>query len=148
MEAIEIRSLTKRYKEVVAVDSLSLTIHSGELFSLLGVNGAGKTTTIKMLTGWTSPSSGDALLYGHSIKTDLESVKNIIALSPQETAIAPNLSVRENLDLMCGIRGYRKEEKKQKINRILEEVSLTSIEKKKASKLSGGQQRRLSIAMA
>ena len=105
MSAIEIKELTKRYKDLTAVDRLSLTIGSGELFSLLGVNGAGKTTTIKMLSCLTRPSGGDALLNGRSILHDSDDVKSIIAVSPQETAVAPLLSVRENLALMAGIHG-------------------------------------------
>lgn len=107
MNAIQAVGLTKKYKGVTAVDGLDLSIRSGELFSLLGVNGAGKTTTIKMLSCLTQPTSGDALLGGMSIKKDPAAVKRIIGVSPQETAVAPNLTVRENLELMCGVRGYR-----------------------------------------
>ena len=102
MEAIVVQKLTKKYKDLIAVDQLELTIGEGELFALLGVNGAGKTTTIKMLSCLSVPDSGDALLYGHSICKDKQAVKNLIALSPQESAVAPNLTVKENLSLICG----------------------------------------------
>ena len=148
MYAIEIKNLCKKYKDVVAVDDLCLNIDSGELFSLLGVNGAGKTTTIKMLCGLNAPTSGDALLNGNSIITDTTAVKNIIAISPQETAVAPALSVKENLELMCGIYGFGKETAHKKIDELTTLLGLKDVIGKKAGKLSGGYQRKLSIAMA
>ena len=148
MDAIKINGLTKKYKDVVAVDNLSLSVHKGELFSLLGVNGAGKTTTIKMLSCLTQPTSGDAFLNGKSICKDTAAVKSIIAVSPQETAVAPGLSVRENLELMCGVHGFTKNKQNAKITELTELLGLESVIKKKAGKLSGGWQRRLSIAMA
>ena len=148
MDAIRIENLRKTYKDVVAVDNLSLTVQQGELFSLLGVNGAGKTTTIKMLSCLTQPTSGDALLNGHSIRTDCAAVKSIIAVSPQETAVAPGLSVAENLELMCGVHGFSKEKRAVKMQEITDLLSLAPVLKRKAGKLSGGWQRRLSIAMA
>ena len=146
--AIEIRKLTKDYKDIRAVDNLDLEIHEGELFALLGVNGAGKTTTIKMLCCITQPTSGDALLNGKSIASEADAVKKIIAVSPQETAVAPNLSVEENLMLMCGVHGFDRQRAEKRTNEMIEEFKLDRIRKKKASKLSGGWQRRLSIAMA
>ena len=148
MDAIRIENLTKTYKDVVAVDSLSLTVQQGELFSLLGVNGAGKTTTIKMLSCLTRPTSGDAFLNGYSITADVNAVKSIIAVSPQETAVAPGLSVAENLALMCGVHGFSKEKQEAKMQELTQLLSLQSVLKRKAGKLSGGWQRRLSIAMA
>ena len=148
MEAIKIEGLTKKYRDVVAVDNLSLSVHRGELFSLLGVNGAGKTTTIKMLSCLTQPTSGDAFLNGKSICRDAAAVKSIIAVSPQETAVAPGLSVRENLELICGVHGFSKEKRNAKISELTELLELNEVIKKKAGKLSGGWQRRLSIAMA
>lgn len=148
MQAIKIENLTKKYKDVVAVDNLNLSIDRGELFSLLGVNGAGKTTTIKMLSCLTQPTSGDAFLNGKSICKESALIKSIIAVSPQETAIAPGLSVYENLELMCGAYGFSKEKQKAKIEELTDLLDLGSVGKKKASKLSGGWQRRLSIAMA
>ena len=148
MSAIVIDHLTKKYRDVVAVDDLSLNIYDGELFALLGVNGAGKTTTIKMLSCLTAPTSGDAFLMGKSICHDSSDVKSVIGVSPQETAIAPGLSVYENLELICGVYEFSKEKKTKKIKEMSELLSLESIINKKAGKLSGGWQRRLSIAMA
>ena len=148
MDAIRIEGLTKKYKDIVAVDNLNLSVHKGELFSLLGVNGAGKTTTIKMLSCLTQPTSGDAFLNGKSIRKDTAAVKSLIAVSPQETAIAPGLSVQENLELMCGVHGFTKEKQNAKISELTDLLGLESVSKKKAGKLSGGWQRRLSIAMA
>lgn len=148
MDAIKLASLTKEYKDTRAVDGLNLSVKKGELFSLLGVNGAGKTTTIKMLSCLTEPTSGDAFLCGKSIIKDKNAVKSIIAVSPQETAVAMGLSVKENLELICGLHGFSKEKKKAKIAELTELLSLDAVLNKKASKLSGGWQRRLSIAMA
>ncbi len=148
MYAIKTEGLTKKYKDLTAVDGLDLCISQGELFALLGVNGAGKTTTIKMLTCLTKPDSGDAFVNGNSIIADAVKVKSIIGVSPQETAVAPNLSVKENLELMCGVHGFTKEKRQAKIKELSEQFDLTSVLSKKAGKLSGGWQRRLSIAMA
>ncbi len=148
MTAIKIEALTKRYRDVVAVDGLSLSIEEGELFSLLGVNGAGKTTTVKMLSCLTEPTDGDAYLLGKSIRKEAAAVKSLIAVSPQETAVAPGLSVRENLELMCGVYGFSKDKRNSKIKELTELLSLESVINRKAGKLSGGWQRRLSIAMA
>ena len=148
MDAIRTENLTKKYKNLTAVDSLKLSVKQGELFSLLGVNGAGKTTAIKMLSCLTKPSGGDAFLLGKSIVSDSAEVKSVIGVSPQETAVAPNLSVMENLKLMCGVHGFSKEKRNTKINELSAQFDLTSVLDKKAGKLSGGWQRRLSIAMA
>ncbi len=148
MDAIKTVGLIKKYKDVIAVNNLDLEVKQGELFSLLGVNGAGKTTTIKMLSCLVKPTKGDAYLNGNSIVSSVDDVKKIIGVSPQETAVAPNLSVKENLELMCGIHGFSKEKKAQKIEELTEQFDLGDISKKKAGKLSGGWQRRLSIAMA
>lgn len=148
MDAIRIEGLTKRYRDVVAVKELSLTVKKGELFSLLGVNGAGKTTTIKMLSCLTSPTEGDAFLMGKSILSEAQAVKALIAVSPQETAVAPGLTVKENLELMCGVHGLSKERKHRKIAELSELLGLGEVARRRAGKLSGGWQRRLSIAMA
>ena len=148
MEAIKIIELTKKYKDLIAVDRLNLTIESGELFSLLGVNGAGKTTTIKMLSCLTKPTKGDAVLFGRSIAKESTAVKEIIAVSPQETAVAPNLTVKENLGLMAGVHGFSGDKTKARVAALIEQFGLGEIVNKKAGKLSGGWQRRLSITMA
>lgn len=148
MNAIEIRGLTKNYGKTCAVSSLSLSVKEGELFSLLGVNGAGKSTTIKMLSCLTKPTSGDALLLGKSIVAEETEVKKLIAVSPQESAVAPNLTVRENLVLMAGAHGFSKEKIKEKTEEIIGSFGLSDICSKKAKTLSGGWKRRLSIAMS
>ena len=148
MQAIKTIGLTKTYKDITAVNQLSLEICQGELFSLLGMNGAGKTTTLKMLSCLVKPSGGDALIGGYSIIKNPDKVKKLIAVSPQETAVAPNLSVRENLEFICGIHGFSKEKKLSKIRELSAQFSLESVLSKKAGKLSGGWQRSLSIAMA
>ena len=148
MQGINITRLVKRYKDLTAVDKLSLDIRQGELFSLLGVNGAGKTTVIKMLSCLTKPTDGDAVVGGYSITKEPEAVKRLIGVSPQETAVAPNLSVKENLALICGIHGFSKEKTNAKIGELAERFCLDSVLERKAGKLSGGFQRRVSIAMA
>ena len=148
MDAIRIENLTKKYKDVVAVDNLCLSVRKGELLSLLGVNGAGKTTTIKMLSGLTKPTSGDAFLNGKSICQEASAVKTLIGVSPQETAVAPGLTVRENLELICGIYGFTKTQREEKITQLTKMLGLENVMGKKAGKLSGGWRRRLSIAMA
>ena len=148
MKAIKTMGLTKQYKDVRAVDGLNLEIAHGELFSLLGVNGAGKTTTIKMLTCLARPTAGDALVGDYSVTREPEKIKGIIGVSPQETAVAPNLTVEENLALICGIHGFSKEKTWVKIAELTAQFSMEPVLKRKAGKLSGGWQRRVSIAMA
>lgn len=147
MLAIQTTQLIKKYQSLTAVNGLDLEIQQGELFSLLGVNGAGKTTTIKMLTCLTKPSGGDAQVGGYSITKQPEQVKRLIGVSPQETAVAPNLSVEENLALICGIHGFSKEKTRQKIGELSGQLGLEEVLRRKAGKLSGGWQRRVSIAM-
>lgn len=146
MNAIEIKGLRKTYGAVTAVDCLTLSVGEGELFALLGVNGAGKTTTIRMLTGLAAPTGGDALLCGSSIVREPEAVKALSACSPQETAVAPNLTVRENLELMAGIYGVA--QPKRAAETMIAEMNLGEVAARRARTLSGGWQRRLSVAMA
>ena len=146
MYAIETKDLVKKYKDLIAVNELNLKVEKGELFALLGVNGAGKTTTIKMLTGLSKPTSGDALLNGKSIVKNINDVKKIVNVSPQETAVAPNLTVLENLFFIAGV--YEIENKKEVVENLITKFKLEQVRNKRASKLSGGWQRRLSIAMA
>ena len=148
MQAIKTMGLVKRYKNLTAVDGLDLEIRQGELFALLGVNGAGKTTTIKMLSCLTKPTAGDAVVGGCSITKEPEQVKRLIGVSPQETAVAPNLSVKENLELICGIHGFSKEKTEAKIKELDRQFDLGTVLGRKAGKLSGGWQRRVGIAMA
>ena len=148
MEAIKTIGLTKKYKDLAAVDQLNLSVAQGELFSLLGVNGAGKTTAVKMLSCLSRPTSGEAYICGHSITQDALSVKRVIGISPQETAVAANLTVLENLELMCGLHGLTKEKSKAKVRELTGQFRLHDVLHRKAGKLSGGWQRRVSITMA
>ena len=148
MTAIKTVGLSKCYGKLKAVRSLDLSVARGELFALLGVNGAGKTTTVKMLTTLTSPSGGEAYVGGFSVTKESEEVKRLIGVSPQQTAVAPNLSVRENLELICGIHGFSKEKTNEKIAELTEKLDLGGVLDRRAGKLSGGWQRRVSIAMA
>ena len=148
MNAIQTKELIKRYGEKTAVDALDLTVKQGELFALLGVNGAGKTTTVKMLSGLLAPTSGDAEILGYSLVSQTQEVKSRINLSPQETAVAPKLTARENLELIAGIYGSTRKEAKEKAAAMLEEFHMQEVAGQRAGTLSGGWQRRLSIAMA
>ena len=148
MYAIDIQGLSKEYGATLAVDNLTLQVPEGELLSLLGVNGAGKTTTVKMLSCLTRPTAGDAYLLEKSIRRDTSAVKSMIAVSPQETAVAPGLTAKENLELMCGVHGFSGKERSDRIRDLTELLGLEPVLHKKAGKLSGGWQRRLSIAMA
>lgn len=146
--SVEIKNLRKEFGSKVAVNDLDLQIPKGSLFAFLGVNGAGKTTTIKMLTGLTTPTAGEAYVMGHSITADLAEVKKLVNLSPQETSVAPNLTVRENLEFIAGIYGFDKAKTAEKTAQMIEQLSLEEVEHSKAKQLSGGWQRKLSIAMA
>ncbi len=148
MYAIKTVELVKQYKNITAVDKLNLEVRQGELFALLGVNGAGKTTTIKMLSCLTRVTSGDALVGGYSVTKETERVKRLIGVSPQETAVAPNLSVKENFELICGIHGFPKEKTQEKIIEMTKTFGLDSVLQRRAGLLSGGYVRRVSIAMA
>jgi ABC-2 type transport system ATP-binding protein len=148
MSAITITNLTKKYGSVTAVDNLNLIIEKGELFALLGMNGAGKTTTIKMLSCLIQPTDGDAVLLGDSIRKKPSAVKQKSNISPQETAVAPNLTVFENLQFMAGIYGQNAETSKKSAKEMSDRFGLNDVLRKKAKNLSGGMQRRLSIAMA
>jgi len=148
MNAIETSGLTKKYKKKTAVDNLTLTVEEGTLYALLGINGAGKTTTLKMLSCLTPPSGGSAVVAGCSILDNPQGVKAKINVSPQETAVAPNLTVEENLALIAGIYGFAPHEAKKKASEMMTAFGLAQEAKSKAKTLSGGTQRRLSIAMA
>lgn len=148
MEAIKTVGLTKKYGALTAVDGLNLSVGQGEFYALLGVNGAGKTTAVRMLSCLCAPSAGEAYLMGKSVTADPTAVKRIIGVSPQETAVAPNCSVRENLELMGGVHGFSKEKTAAKIQELSDRLKLDEVLNRRAGKLSGGWQRRLSIAMA
>ena len=146
MYSIETRQLTKKFREKVAVDEINLQIKKGELFALLGTNGAGKTTTIKMLSGLILPTSGDIEIENMDMKKDIFKIKEILNVSPQETAIAPNLTVKENLEFMAGV--YQISNKEKKIDELIKQFKLEEILNKRTKTLSGGWQRRLSIAIS
>jgi ABC-2 type transport system ATP-binding protein len=146
--AIQTFRLSRKFGDLVAVNSIDLSIKEGELFSLLGPNGAGKTTAIKMLCCLLRPSSGRATVMGRDIQEDPMAVKRIIDVSPQETAIAEHLNAWENLSLIGGIRGLAKKEVKKRSEELLEMVGLAKRGKEQVRKFSGGMKRRLSIAMA
>ena len=146
MYSIEIKDLTKKYKEKTAVNNMSLQIKEGELFALLGVNGAGKTTTIKMLSGLILPTSGDITIEKMNMKKETLKIKEILNVSPQETAIAPNLTVKENLEFMAGV--YQIKDSNKKIDELIKLFKLNDVLSKKAKTLSGGWQRKVSIAIS
>ena len=148
MNAIETKALCKKYKDKTAVKNLDLTIREGELYALLGVNGAGKSTTIKMLSTLTPPTSGEAYVLGNSVTKNAAKVKEVINVSPQETAVAAKLSVRENLEFIAKIYGANKKDARAKADEMIEKFGMEDITRQKAGTLSGGWQRRLSIAMA
>ena len=148
MSGIKTENLRKEYKDIVAVDNLNLEIEEGELFALLGVNGAGKTTTIKMLSTLTSPTSGEAYIFGHSVQKEPDKIKELIDISMQETAIARKLTVEENIEFYARLSGQTKDEIKQTKEYLYKTFELGQVAKKAAAKLSGGWQRKLSIALA
>lgn len=146
MVAIEVKNLSKKYKDKIAVDNLHLKINQGELFSLLGTNGTGKTTTIKMLSTLILPTDGEIFIEGYDYKKDSVKIKELINISPQETSIAPNLTVLENLEFIAGVYGLK--EKKYKIEELIKLFRLQDVLKQKAKTLSGGWQRKVSIALS
>lgn len=148
MKAIQITELTKKYKDTLAVDRLTFSVDEGKTLALLGVNGAGKSTTVKMLTGLCEPDEGDALLFGKSIRKNAAEVKTFIGVSPQETAVARNLSVFENLVFIAELYGFSSREAQKRAEEMIEEFGLKEKVRSRAGTLSGGMQRRLSIAMA
>lgn len=148
MNAIEAHGLTRRFGDVTAVDGLELQVRQGELLALLGVNGAGKTTTIKMFSTLLLPTSGEAEILGFSLRTQAREIRKHIAVSPQETAVAPNLSVQENLELFAKLHGTDRAAAKRRAESLMEQLHLTKYARVRAKTLSGGWQRRLSIAMA
>ena len=115
MIAIETRNITKAYGEIKAVDEVSIIVNKGEVYTVLGMNGAGKSTLIKMLCGLVKPTSGEGLILGYNLIKETGKVKKVIAVSPQETAIAFNLTVYENLELLAGLNGFTKKERKRKV---------------------------------
>lgn len=148
MFAVETKKLVKKYKEKTAVNEINLSINDGEIYALLGVNGAGKTTTIRMLTCLSAPTAGECFIYGKSCISQADEVKKLVGISPQDTAVAENLTVYENLEFICGIYGYSAEKTKEFCNNMIKLFTLEEYRKSRAKTLSGGWKRKLSIAMA
>ena len=148
MIAIETKNISKAYGEMKAVDDVSISVNKGEVYSLLGMNGAGKSTLIKILCGLIEPTSGGGSILGYDLLKETNQIKEVIAVSPQETAIAPNLTVYENLDLMAGLNGDHKAKRMEIVEEIMDRLSLEPYRDQRSKTLSGGWQRRLSIAMA
>ena len=146
MTAIETKNVTKKYNEKVAVNGINLKINQGELFALLGTNGAGKTTIIKMLSTLILPTDGNIKIKGLDVVKYKQKIKEIVNVSPQETAIAPNLSVKENLEFMAGV--YKISKQKEKISELIKIFKLEDVLNQKAKTLSGGWQRKVSIAIS
>ena len=148
MVAVEAKNLTKKYKTKVAVDGISIKVLEGELFALLGVNGAGKTTTIRMLSCLSTPTEGEAFINGHNCEKEPSVVKEEIGISTQDTAVAENLTVRENLEFIARVYGFDKDRLKSRVHEMIEVFKMSEIENSRAKTLSGGWKRKLSIAMA
>ncbi len=147
-KAIIVTGLSKRYPDKTAVNNISFSVDKGSIFSLLGVNGAGKTTTIKMLCGLTRPTGGEAYVLSHSIHTELDEVKKLVNISPQDTSVASRLTVRENLEFIAGIYGADRKKQREKADEMIQYFHLQEVADRRAKVLSGGWQRKLSIAMA
>lgn len=147
-KAIVVTGLSKQYPDKTAVDSISFSVDKGSIFSLLGVNGAGKTTTIKMLCGLTRPTGGEAYVLSRSIHTELDEVKKLVNISPQDTSVASRLTVRENLEFIAGIYGADRKKQREKADEMIQYFHLQEVADRRAKVLSGGWQRKLSIAMA
>lgn len=147
-KAIVVTGLSKQYPDKTAVDNISFSVNKGSIFSLLGVNGAGKTTTIKMLCGLTRPTGGEAYVLSHNIHTELDEVKKLVNISPQDTSVASRLTVRENLEFIAGIYGAGRKKQREKADEMIQYFHLQEVADRRAKVLSGGWQRKLSIAMA
>ncbi len=148
MKAVEVKNLTKKYKTKTAVDSISFSVEEGELFALLGVNGAGKTTTIRMMSCLSVQTSGDVFINGHNCISESNEVRHIIGISPQETSVAENLTVRENFEFISAVYGFDKNKIKSQTDKMIQLFNMGEVENSRAKTLSGGWKRKLSIAMA
>ena len=146
--AIALESLTKKFEDKTAIDNLSLKIAKGELFGLLGPNGAGKTTAINILCGLVKPTGGSAIVCGFDVQKEIQRVKELIGVCPQETAVYPYLTGAENLELFGNLSGVGRKDLKERGSLLLNTLGLTEDAKRVASKYSGGMKRRLSLALA
>ncbi len=146
--AIAIENITKKFEDVTAVDGLSLVVNKGELFGLLGPNGAGKTTTINILCGLLEPSTGSVNVAGYDALEEPSKIKELIGVSPQETAVYPHLTGKENIELFANLHVMPKEKVRKNVDELLLKISLQDHAKRKAGKYSGGMMRRINLAMA
>ncbi|HZY42163.1 MAG TPA: ABC transporter ATP-binding protein [Anaerolineae bacterium] len=146
--AIEVQNLKKNFGELQAVQGVNFAVHAGEIFSLLGPNGAGKSTTISMLSGLLQPSDGEARLMGHSIRSDGDAAKAALGVVPQDIALYPDLSARENLVFWGKMYGLRGAPLKQRVDEVLDIIGLTDRQKGRVSTFSGGMKRRVNIGVA
>ena len=146
--AIVVKDLVKEFEDVTAVDNLSLEIVEGELFSLLGPNGAGKTTTINILNGIMKPTRGTATIAGLDVATNLDEIKKIIGLCPQEAAVFKFLNARENVELFGNLHSVSKKELEERMDTLLELLGLAEASRRKAGGYSGGMLRKLNLMVA
>ncbi len=146
--AIQVQDLKKSFGDHQAVQGVSFDVRQGEIFSLLGPNGAGKSTTISMLAGLLAPTSGDASIMGHSIKTDGANAKKALGVVPQDIALYPDLSARENLDFWGKMYGLRGKQLKQRVDETLQVIGLADRQKGHIETFSGGMKRRVNIGVA
>ena len=148
MNAIEVKNLKKSFGELQAVQGVEFAAEQGEILSLLGPNGAGKSTTISMLSGLLTPNDGDAAIMGHSIRTEPEAAKASLGVVPQDIALYPDLSARENLDFWGKMYGLRGAALKTRVDEVLDIIGLRDRQKDAVGKFSGGMKRRVNIGAA
>ena len=148
MNAVEVKQIKKSFGELQAVRGVEFSIASGEIFSLLGPNGAGKSTIISMLSGLLAPSEGDAAIMGHSIRTQPEAAKASLGVVPQDIALYPDLSARENLTFWGKMYNLRGPALKARVDEVLEIIGLSERQKDRVSTFSGGMKRRVNIGAA
>ena len=146
MNAIEVNSLTKNFKDSMAIDNISLSVEEGEIFGFLGPNGAGKSTTMMILTTLLKPTSGNASVYGYDVITNPSKVRQNIGFVQQEIGIDEYLTARENLQFQCKISQIPKEQTKKRIEEVIDLVELTEKQDEQSITFSGGMRKRLDIA--
>jgi ABC-2 type transport system ATP-binding protein len=147
-KAIIVKNLEKRFDEIIAVNDLNLEIRKGELFGLLGPNGAGKTTTINMLVGLLKPTKGSIIIDGLNIKNELQKIKQLIGLCPQEPSVFKFLNGRENVQLFGNLYEMDKKEMQERMDKLFEITGLAEASKRKAKGYSGGMLRQLNLIIA
>jgi ABC-2 type transport system ATP-binding protein len=148
MNAIEVINLKKSYGDLQAVQDATFHAETGEVLSLLGPNGAGKSTTISMLAGLLAPTSGEAFIMGHSVTKEAEAAKASLGVVPQDIALYPDLSARENLVFWGKMYGLRSAALKARVDEVLDIIGLADRQKDAVGKFSGGMKRRVNIGAA